>query len=213
MNLKEAFRFQNKIQALMDEGGLILSRDQNLTQTKNTYLRSKVMQDAEDETVTDQAPSEFADRITDVAGFMLFLLGERKKLSKAIRKAKNELEIDFDGETSLNTCRQSLAHMFKHMADLRASEVIVSNSGYGYRFNTDGNQVSYKCDVRRVTTINFDRNTIRKELANLNKQSDAVSAELDRCLVNSSVDYDPPFDVNDSFTDVFESFSVAKASA
>ena len=36
--------------------------------------------------------------------------------------------------------------------------VLVHGGGNGYRFNQDGNQVSYRCDVRRVTTINFDRN-------------------------------------------------------
>ena len=35
MNLKEAFRFQNKIQALMNEAQNILSRDQNVTETKS----------------------------------------------------------------------------------------------------------------------------------------------------------------------------------
>ena len=213
MNLKEAFRFQNKIQALMDEADRVLDKDQNLTQTKNTYLRSKVMSDAADETLIEQAPSEYADRITDMANFLLWLLTERSKLSKAIRKAKNDLPIDFDGETSINACRQNIAHTFKHMADLRASEQVIANGGYGYRFNTDGVQVSYKCDVKRVTTINFDRNEIRKALAVLNRESDAMSAELDRCLVNSSVEYDTAFDVNDSFADVFESFCIARTTA
>ena len=35
MNLKEAFRFQNKIQAFMDEVQRILDRDVNITSTEN----------------------------------------------------------------------------------------------------------------------------------------------------------------------------------
>ena len=36
MNLKEAFRFQNKIQSLMTEADGILSREQNITKVQNT---------------------------------------------------------------------------------------------------------------------------------------------------------------------------------
>ena len=92
------------------------------------------------------------------------------------------------------------------MAGLRNSEVLISNGGTGYRFNNEGNQVSYRCDVKRVTTINYDRNVIRRELSKLNKASDETSAKLDLCLVTSTVDYEPPFDVNDSFADAFERF-------
>jgi len=49
MNLKEAFRFQNKLQSLMDEAQSILGRDQNITRVQNTYLRKKVMAEAENE--------------------------------------------------------------------------------------------------------------------------------------------------------------------
>ena len=43
MNLKEAFRYQNKLQSFMDEAQGILDRDANVTKVENTYLRHKVM--------------------------------------------------------------------------------------------------------------------------------------------------------------------------
>lgn len=46
MNLKEAFRYQNKLQSLMDEAQGILDRDANVTKVENTYLRHKVMAEA-----------------------------------------------------------------------------------------------------------------------------------------------------------------------
>ena len=137
---------------------------------------------------------------------MLYLFHEREALSAAIRRAKDALDIDMDSEVSLNAARQSMARTLKRMNDLRNSEVIISNGGTGYRFNAEGNQVSYRCDVKRVTTINYDRNVVRKELGKLNKASDEISAKLDLCLVTSSVDYVLPFDVNDSFADAFEAF-------
>ena len=41
MNLKEAFRYQNKLQSFMDEAQGILDRDANVTKVENTYLRHK----------------------------------------------------------------------------------------------------------------------------------------------------------------------------
>lgn len=207
MNLKEAFRYQNKLQALMEEAQDILSRDSNITKVKNTYLHKKVMSEAENETTVDLPGTEYAEQITEIAGFLLYLLHQREVLAKEIRAAKNQLPIDMDSEVSLNSKRQSIAHTFQHMANLRSSEVLVPHGGTGYRFNADGNQVSYKCDVARVTAINFDRCIVRKYLAQMNRKSDAVSAELDRCLVNTEVDFAPPFDVNDSFADVFGAYT------
>lgn len=206
MNLKEAFRYQNKLQALMEEAQGILSKDSNVTKVESTFLRKKVMAEAENETTVDIPSTEYADQITEIAGFLIYLLDKREALAKGIRVAKDNLPIDMDTEVSLNNKRQSVAYTFKHMVDLRNSEVFVSHGGTGYRFNTDGNQVAYKCDVKRVTTINFDRNAIRKCLSDLNKKADAISVELDRSLVNADVDFEPPFNVNDSFADVFSKY-------
>lgn len=49
MNLKEAFRYQNKIQALMCEAENILRNRANITKVTNTNLRHKVMPEASDE--------------------------------------------------------------------------------------------------------------------------------------------------------------------
>lgn len=99
------------------------------------------------------------------------------------------------------------------MADVRNSEVLINGGGTGYRFNQEGNQVTYRCDVKRVTTINFDRKVVRNFAAEMNRCADAVSAELDRCLVNSEVAYEAPFDVNDSFAEIFSAFAEAQGEA
>ena len=207
MNLKEAFRFQNKLQSFMDEAQRILGRDANVMKVVNTYLRHKVMPEAADETVLIVPDTEYYQQITEIAKFLLFLLDEKGKLLTSIRKAKNALDVDMDNEVSLNVSRQSIARIFKGMNNLRSSEQTIANGGTGYRFNAEGNQISYCCDVRRVTTINFDRNVIRSELAKLNRQADETSTKIDLCLVTSRVDYDPPFDVNSSFAEAFEQYT------
>ena len=102
MNLKEAFRYQNKLQALMDEAQSILGCDANITKVESTHLRRKVMPEAEDETVCAMPETEYYEQITQIAQFLMFLLGEKAALSAAIRKAKDALELDMDSEVSLN---------------------------------------------------------------------------------------------------------------
>ena len=119
MNLKEAFRYQNKLQRLMEEAEDILRRDRNVVKVTETALLHKVNPDAADETTVEPADTVYADQITDIAVLLMFLLGERERLSRAIRVAKQNMDMDFDGEVSLNTRRQELAAIFRNMAQLR----------------------------------------------------------------------------------------------
>ena len=141
-----------------------------------------------------------------MTAFLMAMLAEREKLSAAICAAKSRLPLDMDSETGLNRVRQELADIFRRMAVLRNSEVVIANGGSGYRFNGEGNQVSYRCDAKRVTTINFDRNKIRGMATELGRRADEVSAKLDQCIVNTVVDYSLPFEMNDSFDVILSDF-------
>ena len=211
MNLKEAFRYQNKLQSLIADARMILGNTDNITVQETTLLKKKVMAEAEDETRIQEAPSEYADKINDVVGFLLWLLSEHEKLTKAIRRTKNALQLDMDGEISLNKQRQEIAETLRRMTGIRSSERTVIGGGRGYRFNAEGNQVAYTCDMKKVTTINFDRKLVRNAAAELDRRSDAVSTEIDQCAVNSNVDYITPFGVNEGFDEAFEAFMALKA--
>ena len=211
MNLKEAFRYQNKLQQLMDDAMGILFMEKNVTKVENTVLLHKVNPEAQNETTLEDPENEYAQHITEISALLMYLLEQREQLSRAIRAAKQTMEMDFDGEVSLNGKRQEIAAVFRDMADIRGCERVTPGGGSAYKFNAEGNQVSFCCDVKRVTTINFDRNKIRSYVAGLNKRSDGISAELDKCLVISKVAYEPPFDVNDTFSEVFDGFLTGEA--
>ena len=206
MNMKDAFRFQNKLKSLMCEAASILQDRRNLVRVKTTHLRSQVMADTQDAVVVEAAPSEYAGHANEVAAFLMSLMGEREKLSQAIYAAKGTLELDMDSEVGLNRQRQELAGIFRHMTTLRNSEKTIAGGGSGFRFNGEGNQVSYRCDAAQVTTIDFDRNKIRGMAAALSKKADESSMSLDRCLVNTEVIYAMPFDMNDSFEEILNDF-------
>ena len=206
MNLKEAFRYQNKLQRLMDEAQDILMRERNVVKVQNTALLHKVNPEASDETTMELPDTEYAEQITSIALLLMYLLEQRRQLGYAIRDAKKALELDFDGEVSLNGKRQELANVFRRMGEIRSTETLLPGGGIGYKFNAEGNQVSYRCDLKKVTTINFDRNKVRSFAAALSQAADRTSAQLDTCLVNTQVAYEPPFDVNESFADVLQWF-------
>lgn len=211
MNLKDAFRYQNRLQGLITEAWMILGDESNVTVQEVTLLKRKVMAEAEDETRIQEAPSEYADRINDIVGFLLWLLSEHEKLTRAIRRTKNALKLDMDGEISLNKQRQEIAATLREMTGIRSSERTVVGGGRGYRFNAEGNQMAYTCDLKKVTTINFDRKLVRNATAELERRADAVSTEIDQCAINSNVDYITPFGVNDGFDEAFEAYMAQKA--
>ena len=189
MNLKEAFRFQNKLQSMMTDAQSILGNNGNITKVQNTYLRHKVMAEAEDE-VTMEAPStEYSENITEMAEFLLFLLDEREKLSAAIHKAKVSLPLGagLDGEVSLNGKRQEIATLLRHMAGLRNGEVLISNGGVGYRFNNEGNQrleaAEKEADAERILFVDLLHG---KALADrhgegVHRKPDADEEQLEKC--------------------------------
>lgn len=186
MNMKEAFRFQNKLDAVLTEAEDILKTDRNVMKQESHYLHSKVMPEVDDEVIEDRPDVDLGeDNVTNLVQFTVFLLQEKEKLFRAIRKAKNEQAVDIDSEVSLNSSRQQVAAVLRRLAGLRDKETIISNGGFGYRFNAEGNQVSYKCDVKRISSINFDRRAVQKLVKELNTKADAVSADIDRCVVTA----------------------------
>lgn len=212
MNLKEAFRFQNTLTNHFEFAKAILDRDRNLMTTESIYLKNKASGgEAADEKVVEPIPNpDYQNHITDLVEFAAFLVLEKQRLAAAIHAAKAALPIDIDSEVSLNSTRQELAATLKHMNDLRNGETMTPNGGLGYRFNAEGNQVSYKCDVKTVRTINFDRTKVSKLLNSTLDVADARSTDIDKAIINSTVAYDAPFNVNDSFTTIFERFLTAK---
>ena len=76
MNLKEAFRYQNKLQEYMTQAKLILRKEENITETKTTVFRSKVDSQAQDEITTTVPDTEYASQINELVGFLLWLMDQ-----------------------------------------------------------------------------------------------------------------------------------------
>ena len=127
----------------------------NLVNVEHTLLHHKVNSEVEDEVTVEEHDTPYAQNITEVASFLMFLLKERECLSDAVRKAKQRMDIDFDGEVSLNAKRREVAEVFRNMCQIRSAERLCRSAGLGYKFNAEGNQISYRCDLKKVTIIDW----------------------------------------------------------
>lgn len=203
MNLKEAFRYQNFLDRIFGAACIsIEKRDHCLTQTRN-HLYNKVNPDMEN--VKEEVKTEedfFAN--DDVIQAMLFLIEEKEKLSIAINKAKESIDMDIDAAVSVNKYRQSLNKSVAFMMRLNPCTRI--ETGIAQKFNSTGDPVDYKYDVEVTSVEAYDRKAAKKIMKEVISEADKTSAAIDFVKVNTTVDYTPVFDVNDSFEDVMNTF-------
>lgn len=207
MNLKESFRYQNFLSSMISGASAsLVTQSHCLTTTKN-HLRSKVNADASDvrETV-DVGEFPANDSVLD---FMLFLIGEREKLTTAIGTAKASIKFDLDAAVETNKSRQQVCRSIGMMLRSKASKRI--EKGTDYKFNAEGNQMAYYYDVEVVSAEAFDRNKAKGVMHTLTAKADEISAAIDSAMINTRVDYEPPFNVNDSFEDVIAEFLAQNA--
>ena len=204
MNLKEAFRYQKFLDAMMNQGRRSLCNPEHVLKVTKKHLRSTANADAEDmeEIVEPDMPFFPND---DVVRFMEWLVGERQKLSVAIGQAKASVGFDIDAAIDTNKFRQIVYGSIKSMLDFHASKS--RTQGRDYRFNINGDQTPYYYDVEVTREEAFDREASRAVMRQMITDADQISADIDAALINTQVDYTPKFDVNESFDDVMAVFT------
>lgn len=202
MNLKESFRYQNFLENMLAYAGNSLTdREHSLTITKN-HLRKKANAEAEDMMEAVDVGEFFKN--DDVLKFMTMLVEERSKLTNAIGKAKASIGFDLDAAIETNKFRQTVANRVKTMLRFTASKR--TERGTDYKFNVEGNQTQYYYDIEVKANEAFDRSVAKDTMRKLILEADKVSAEIDSAMINTMVEYDAPFNVNDSFEDVMTDF-------
>ncbi len=202
MILKESFRMQNHLSDLSSRVLAFLADRNNVMNVKQEHLRSKSNPNAQDETLEVQKPSDMIpDKVID---FYLDVLSEREKLTAAITRAKSGAEVDIDAAVALNKEKQSAISHFKTLAQLKSNETV--STGRDYLINAEGNQTPYVYNIKSVNTINFDRNALRGIIKRLQREADEVSSKIDLINVTLEVDYEPKYDLDESFEDSYEKF-------
>lgn len=204
MNLKEAFRYQKYLDALMTDASVIITRKENCLRTTETHLFSEVSS-GEENKVVEPKETDYVGNDTMLA-FALDLVRERGKLSYAINKAKASLDIDIDAAVETNKFRQRLAGAIASVLSCKAGKT--TGPAIGYRLNVvSGSQERYQYEVEYVAAEAFDRAAFSEARRSLLAESEEASAAIDLAIVTSVVDYSPPFDVNASFDEAVQTWT------
>jgi hypothetical protein len=200
MNLKESYRYANFLDGLLNTSGMYLRNRNFVTTTKQNHQRSKANAEAVDETIEVQKPYDEAITPNKVINFTVKVLAEKQALVDAIAKAKAGTEINIDNAITMNKKKQAFVSNLKLMDAIKASER--QTTGKDYKFDVNGEQKPYTYNVLETTSIDFDRNDVKGLIKKLNKECDEASAKLDEIEITTIVNFEPSFDLNDTFEDL-----------
>lgn len=203
MNLKESFRYQNFLDGLLRCAvNSVSNRDHCLSVTK-THLRSKANPGITD--VVESVEVEKFFKNDAVLAFMKFLVEEKLTLTQKISEAKASLAgIDLDAAIETNKFRQQVSNAIKAMMRYNPRKTL--EQGRDYVFNAEGNQTPYFYNIEVESTEAYDRNAAKELMRSMIAAADKNSALIDAALINTKVEYEPKFDVNETFEDVMEIF-------
>lgn len=200
MILKEAFRYQNYLTSLFVQATSYLSREDFITTTTQNHNRSMVNPDAQDEKISVPKVFNVGYKPNDLIDFVVKLIDEKQKLSNAITEAKKSLDMDIDAAMSMNKTKQDFISVLRRMASIKSTEL--EKEGTSYKFNNDGDQVSYRYPVKEVKTIDYDRNTVKSLISKYKKETDQISTTRDRIDIMTDVDYTPVWEVDTPLEDI-----------
>lgn len=202
MNLKESFRYQKFLDGLMRSAAADLQNPYHCLKTIKVHYRQAVNPDAADETeIVDNG--EFVHNDVMLA-FMAHLIDVREALSVAIGKAKQSIPFDADAAIETNKFRQMLNGAVRQMLRHTATKRKTKESDY--KFDISGQQVPYRYDVEITTTERYNKAAAKDLMRSTIAKADEVSAAVDAAMINTPVEFDPPYDVNETFDDVLDIF-------
>lgn len=200
MILKEAFRYQNYLTSLFVQATSYLSREDFITTTTQKHNRTMVNPEAQDEDIVVPKVFNVEYKPNDLIDFVVKLIDEKQKLSNAITEAKKSLDMDIDAAMSMNKSKQDFISVLRRMVSIKPTES--EKEGTSYKFNNDGDQVSYRYPVKEVKTIDYDRNAVKCLISKYKKETDEISTARDRMDIMTDVDYTPVWEVDTPLEDI-----------
>lgn len=200
MNLRESFQYMNFLDGKLEEIEWKLRDTKNVVTIKETHMKSASNPNFQDEDKTIEPDIEF--EAVQLIDFMDEIMKEKAELSKAIHEAKNKAEVNLDHAISLNKAKQKQAIILKRLIDLKTKEE--ERRETAYMINNEGNQVPFYYPVKRVATINYDRNKVKKRYKAIKKECDEMSTLIDKIQINTEVVFDSKWDVSDTLEDMLE---------
>lgn len=204
MNIKTAFRYQNFLNTVISSARYKLSLVK--IRMTETHQRSLANTDAVDEVIETENPDLAAGITAEKCIALLFdLFNEKSALDKAIAEAKKASDFDFDAELNSNKARRELISFLSPYASCTNGEKM--SRGSDYKFNAEGNQVSYSYPVKVVSELTYDPGTLSEKIKALDTIADDISDKVDKFLLETEFDFTPAFDIHDKFDDIIKRYN------
>ena len=200
MNLRESFQYMNFLDGKLEDIEWKLRDTKNVVTIKETHMKSASNPNFQDEDKVIEPDIEF--EAVQLIDFMDVIMKEKAELSMAIHEAKNKAEVNLDHAISLNKAKQKQAIILKRLIDLKTKEE--ERRETAYMINNEGNQVPFYYPVKRVATINYDRNKVKARYKAIKKECDEMSTLIDKIQINTEVVFDPKWDVFYTLEDMLE---------
>lgn len=200
MNLRESFQYMNFLDEKLEQIEWILRDTKNVVTIKETHLKAAVNPAFTDEEKEIKPDLEYT--VIELIDFMDKVMKEKTELSKAIHEAKNKAEINIDHAISMNKAKQKQAVVLKRLIDLKAKEKEKRETAY--MLNNEGNQVPFYYTVKEVTTINYDRNKVKRMYKAIKKECEEMSTLIDKIQINEEVIFTSKWDISDTLEDMLE---------
>lgn len=200
MNLKEAYRYANYLDSLLDTAYYYLQNKGFVTTTKQNHLRSKANSEATNEVIDVQKPYDVDFTPNNIIDFVVEVISEKEALASSIAIAKASTEINIDNAIAMNKKKQGFVRVLNELVNLKAAEK--TTTGRAYKFDINGEQKPYFYEITETTNIDYDRNDVKALIKKYNKACDEISAKLDAIEINTEVPFSCTWDVTDSFEDI-----------
>lgn len=206
--LKEAFRYQNFFESLLERILNDYLRTSNVLTVETEHKFNEVNKEKDNVTENETAERPFDCKVDDLFDLCLEIIDLKATLSQKIAIAKNKAKINIDTAALINKNKQELAMHLNHLSSLKSSEE--KSFGVDYKFDVDMKQQSYRYPTKTVKSIDFNRNTALAIAKRLLKEADETSTKIEEVQILTKFEFDTPYNVNDTLEDVVAKFMEKK---
>ena len=203
MILKEAFRYQNYLSQLKSELLRFLRNSDNVLEVVNEHRFSVANKEKNDEVEITKSQYD----INKVIKLIDKIVDEKIAVTNAISEAKKNCTIDIDALLEINKFKTDIADTLKFINSFESNEI--KSTGTDYKFNANGEQLSYRYPLIQKSSINFDRKMTKGMLNTLTSDSTKVSNEIDLINVTLEVNFEPSWDIDTRLDEILEDYKVS----
>lgn len=105
-----------------------------------------------------------------------------------------------DSAVGMNKLKQKYLNTLSAMGSMKNTER--DGQATDYKFDINGEQKPYKYPVKEVTTIRYDRNSVKGLEKKTRRETSETSMKIDAAMVTTVVDFEPKYEIGSTLEDV-----------